>query len=234
MIFQTLTILVLSLLLARHRWQGNRMHRAVREWYQQQSVLLAHEADSVRDSSLQELFALRRSLELAASNQPEGSSADYQVWIRQLEGLQTSLNRFIDRLLPPFAEESLPLAVAAHLRKFKHPEKEFEFSIESAKDWDLDDPLHINKAILAFFQGLDSSFGGANGITTIDLAFDRVKDRKQVLVKLQCLNVHTERLHQKVQDLCQMVVFLSPIEYQLISDEQSLSLAFRWSTLEKK
>ena len=232
-IFQTLTILVLSVLLARDRWLVHRMHRAVRNWYQQQSALLAHEADSVRDSSFQELFALRRSLELAAINHSGRHPEQYQTWIHQLESLQASLSGLMDRLVPPFVEESLPLAVAAHLRRLKQHDELFQFTIEHPENWELNDPLHINKAILAFFQGLDSDIGSENGIASMNLAFNRTKSQKLVQIQMQCRESDTAMMCQKIHDLCRMIVFLSPIDYYLNSEESTLSLEFRWSTVQK-
>ena len=232
-IFQTLTILVLSVLLARDRWLVHRMHRSVRKWYQQQSALLAHEADAVRDSSCQELLALRRSLELAAINHSSRHPEQYQTWIHQLESLQTSLNGLVDCLVPPFVEESLPLAIAAHLRQLKSRKQGFEFTIEHLVHWELNDPLYINKAVLAFFQALDSDIDAEHGIAAIELAFNGAKSPKSVQIRLQCRGSDSSMMYQRIQDLCQMVVFLSPIEYCLGIEGKTLALEFRWSTVQK-
>ena len=212
---------------------GHRMHRVARQWYRQQSALLAHEAGSVRDSSLQELFALRRSLELAVIAPYSHAPDQYQTWLQQLESLQASLNRFMDRLIPPFAEESLPLAIAAHLKTPSQSTQGFQFSIKRAENWGISDPLHINKAILAFFQGLDSDLGSAGNITSMHLDFSRTKNFKHVLITLSCNRKDTTPLQEKLHDLCRMVVFLSPIDYNLVPEEHHLSLSFRWSTIEK-
>ncbi|MEO1297840.1 MAG: hypothetical protein AAFW75_19070 [Cyanobacteria bacterium J06636_16] len=208
------------------------MHKTVRKWYQQQSALLAHEADSVRNSSLQQLFALRRSLELAAIAPHDHAPEQYQTWIQQLESLQASLNGFMDRLIPPFAEESLPLAIAAHLKASTGDDKGFQFVIQRTEDWGISDPLHINKAILAFFQGLDSDIGAAGRVASMHLAFSRTKSHKHVLITLRCACKDTATLQTKIHDLCRMVVFLSPIDYHLALEGRNLSLSFRWSTVE--
>ncbi|MGF1523511.1 MAG: hypothetical protein ACFBSF_14440 [Leptolyngbyaceae cyanobacterium] len=208
------------------------MHKAMREWHRQQSKLLANEADSVRDSSLQQLFVLRRSLELAAIAPYSHTPEQYQTWLQQLELLQASLNRFMDRLIPPFAEESLPLAIAAHLKPASRNDQGFQLFIKRAENWGISDPLHINKAILAFFQGLDSDIGSTGSIASIHLAFSRTRDRKRVLITLCCVCKDTAILQKKIHDLCRMVVFLSPIDYQLVSEGRNLSLSFRWSTVE--
>ena len=207
---------------------------AVREWYKRQSTLLDQEVDTIRDNSLQELFALRRSLELAALRNCEADTEHYRIWIGQIESLHLFLNDLIDGLVPPFVKDSLPLAIATYLRKIKSGEENFEFSIQHSAEWDPEDHLHVSKAILVLFQELEEYIGVSDGISSIDLAFTQEQHEKQICVKLKSLNQISVNLREKIRELCRAVLYLSDIKYRTLSEGKHLSLEFRWLSAKKE
>lgn len=233
-IFQTLIILIMSLLLARYLKLEHRTHKAVRDWYEQKSMWLAHEANVVRNNSLQELFVIRRNLELVTTQRSGIDLEQCQTWLQQLESLQNSLNNFIEHLVPPFLEESLPLATAAYLTRVKSQKENFKFTIESADSWQSIDYLHVSKAVLTFIQALESDMGASDGISAINLSFVQAKYEKQVFIQLGCLSPINDKVRRKIYDLCRIVSLLSTIKYRILLEESYLFVEFRWFNVEEQ
>lgn len=92
--------------------------QALRWWHQRQVNRLHGSAELIRDGILQELFALRRGLELidGECNLPPES-------LRQLEALHLRLEEVSNELSPAFSRDSLPLAMQHILQVWqrRHP-----------------------------------------------------------------------------------------------------------------
>jgi hypothetical protein len=73
----------------------------LRWWHRHQAQWLTSEADAVRNGLLQDLFAVRRQLEIGA-----GENA-----LATVEHLYDALENLGDRLSSPYVQESLPLAL---------------------------------------------------------------------------------------------------------------------------
>lgn len=99
-------------------------------WNQRRSLQAQRQANLIRDRLVQELFSLRRSLELAVLNPVD--SDHYQQWLVQVEELQRSLLDLSHELAPPYLEASLPLALQYEIeqRKVQYPQLRFEIQLE--------------------------------------------------------------------------------------------------------
>lgn len=93
---------------------------ALRWWHQRQVDRLHEGAELVRDNILQDLFAIRRTLELSHDEHAPTSASD----LRQLEALHHKLERLSNTLSPAFIQDSFPLALQHHLKQWqgKHPD----------------------------------------------------------------------------------------------------------------
>lgn len=80
-----------------------------------------HQAEQIREGALQELFALRRSLELAAA--ANHLPQEYQNWLNTVEHLHHRLEHLSYALAFPYSEENLPLAIQYHMKDWQanHP-----------------------------------------------------------------------------------------------------------------
>lgn len=83
----------------------------LRWWHQHQAQQWNHEADLIRNGLLQEIFALRRRLELACQTQPNADEFGCAAHLAELSKLYTSLESLGNRLGSPYLQESLPLAL---------------------------------------------------------------------------------------------------------------------------
>lgn len=85
-------------------------------WHQQQSQVCRTEADVIRNGLMQDVFAMRRRLEMACHwASEEADACKCQVHLAELERLYVSLENISDRLDNPFTQDSLPLALRYRL-----------------------------------------------------------------------------------------------------------------------
>jgi len=92
------------------------MQRALQWWFRRQSVQLMSESERIHNGLLQEVFAIRRSLELSLVNEASTSATQNQDWLTRTEKLHESLVQLSDVLSPPYLGESLPLAIQSLLQ----------------------------------------------------------------------------------------------------------------------
>ncbi|MBF2072279.1 MAG: hypothetical protein IGS50_00730 [Synechococcales cyanobacterium C42_A2020_086] len=90
------------------------------QWWESRRVLrLNTEVEVLRDQVLQELFTMRRCLELVSLETGEAADQQRHVWLAQVETLHQSLERLGFQLSPPYVEDSLPLAIQALLGRIE-------------------------------------------------------------------------------------------------------------------
>lgn len=97
------------------------------QWWQQRQIHRTHEeAELIRDGILQELFAIRRSLELAHTEQQPIS----QESLQQLETLHDRLEQVSNALSPAFSRDSLSLAIQHLLHQLQQQYPQMQVSVQ--------------------------------------------------------------------------------------------------------
>ncbi|HEY9660161.1 MAG TPA: hypothetical protein V6C65_17015, partial [Allocoleopsis sp.] len=99
------------------------MQRALQWWFRRQSLKMMDQSEQIHNGVLQDLFAVRRSLELASANENPISTTQRQTWLNQAEKIHHSLEQISDFLTPPYLAESLTLALQMKLKdwQLEHP-----------------------------------------------------------------------------------------------------------------
>ena len=105
--------------------------RALQWWNQRQLDRQHQSAERIRDGLLQDLFAIRRSLEVTQHSSPTGSHLT-QV-MTQLDTLHLGLETLSNHLSPPFAHDHFNLAIQHYLQQWQqeHPTVSLVFSLTS-------------------------------------------------------------------------------------------------------
>jgi hypothetical protein len=96
------------------------MQHALQWWFKRQSAQLLTESEQIHNGLLQEVFAIRRSLELSLVDETGVSPNQGQDWLNKAEKLHQSLEQLSDTLSPPFLAESLPLAMQCMLERLQN------------------------------------------------------------------------------------------------------------------
>lgn len=83
----------------------------LRWWHQYQVQMLSQEADTIRNGLLQDVFAARRRLELICQSHGDDSDLGCKSCLTELEQIYSSLEKLSDRLVSPYLQSALPLAL---------------------------------------------------------------------------------------------------------------------------
>ena len=132
----------------KQRWMRER--RAWQWWQQQQTLQSHHSAESIRDGILQQTFAFRRYLESDLATEPQTEQT--VRWLDRFQTFYQSLEQLSNQLSPPFAADSLPLALQFLLKDWQkaYPHIALQFALPS--EWPYS-AAH-NQAILSVVTGL--------------------------------------------------------------------------------
>ena len=108
-------------------------------WHAQQQQRQQQQAETIRDGVLQEAFGFRRYLEAV----PSTGSPPEAGWLERFNQFYQQLEALSDELLPPFIEDSLPLALQSWLNRAPDP---IRLTVPSC---DRDLPVAHNQTVLA-------------------------------------------------------------------------------------
>jgi hypothetical protein len=96
------------------------MQKAMQWWSEKLTTRLWCESEQIREELLQDMFAIRRSLELSLVNNRDISIAMSQDWLERFGQLHQSLGLLRNVLSPAYIEESLPLAIQSMLNQWEY------------------------------------------------------------------------------------------------------------------
>lgn len=115
---------------------------ALKWWQQRQIDRRKNWAERLREEPTQELFALRRSLELTSQGDANHLIADHQHYLTSLEHLFASLHRLKQSLHPAFVEDSLPLALRQKIEDWEHQNPHFHYKLVMPTVWSFNAPYN--------------------------------------------------------------------------------------------
>ena len=143
--------MVLTLFVALLSWlfPSNHKTRQAFQWWQQQQVNRLHNgAELIRDGILQELFAIRRSLELAHDEH----EAVYHDSLQRLETLHLRLEQISNALSPAFIRDSLSLSIQHVLQQWQSQHPSITLSIQLPHD--LREPTLASRVVFTTLEEL--------------------------------------------------------------------------------
>lgn len=107
LVIGTVGLSVFMYYLRRLQYQRQALH-----WfYTKQSQQLMAQAETIREQLLQQAFALSRAVELGAMNSAHASMQQWKTCLTLTNEFNQSLENLSNELSPPFAADSLPLAL---------------------------------------------------------------------------------------------------------------------------
>jgi hypothetical protein len=107
------------------------IYETMRWWHQRQALQFNAQATEIRDDLLQELFAVRRGLEVWSKSNNNASSHYHHDWLQKIERLHQDLEEISNHLSPPYLEESLPLAIQYAVDSWRTHYRQLEFVLDS-------------------------------------------------------------------------------------------------------
>jgi hypothetical protein len=156
----------------------------LRWWHQHQTQWLASEADAVRNGLLQELFAVRRRLELMAGDDIHA--------LATVERLYDALENLGDRLSSPYVQESLPLAIQHALKGWP---SELTLEARLPNRWP-DEPIEYVTLVLSVLEHLRQTLAALPSLPqacTVNLSEKQGSKHLTVQLNLYGLPLGVER-----------------------------------------
>ncbi|MGJ3248163.1 MAG: hypothetical protein ACFE0I_19025 [Elainellaceae cyanobacterium] len=131
-------------------FSSNQQTRRAWQWWHQRQVDRLHDgAELIRDGLLQELFAMRRNLELACDEQKPISNEHLQ----QLEAFHRMLEQVSNELSPAYIRDSLPLALQYILQTWGDRHPDIQQSVQLPSSW-MDDEDDVQRIVVTAFEEL--------------------------------------------------------------------------------
>lgn len=123
--------------------------QALQWWYRRQSIQLGCEADKIRNTLLQESFTIRRTLELSLADSLPIPDRLGQDLLDKIEEFHYSLDRLVDRLSPPYSEDSLPLAIQYIIESWRTSCSWLNVDLELPIQWRYEPPERSQIVLMA-------------------------------------------------------------------------------------
>lgn len=202
---------------------------ALKWWQQRQIDRRKSWVERLREEPIQELFALRRSLELTSQGDASHLIADHQHYLTSLENLFASLRRLKQSLHPAFVEDSLPLALRQKIEEWEHHNPHIHYKLVMPTVWSFNAPYNSWLILDILDEWLMALGEDSLTIREITFALSERSSEQQLLVAFstpeQPLAFHNSPLFQILQ-----VVFAELLGGLWLIQEQTEHIVwcFRW------
>jgi hypothetical protein len=134
-------------------WVRNmRVKQVLQWWFQRQASILENQCETVQNGLMQDLFAMRRSAELASME--SGSTTVEPDKLRCLELIYNSLEEISDTLFPAYARESLPLAIQSKLNQWRNFHPALNIELDMPRYWHNEISSHQSQLIIYMLDEL--------------------------------------------------------------------------------
>lgn len=196
----------------------------LRWWHQSQAQWLNDEADAIRNSLLQDLFAVRRKLEML--------NPDSNPCLQDIEHLYHALDHLGNRLSSPYIYDSLPLAI-------QHTLKPWETALPVAADlptqWSAEAIEHIRLVLSVLDHLLKTLAALPHPVQRIKVGLTETGDRKHLTLQVEpgaCVADSLLSLGESEDWVYRLQTFqlLTQGEIQCIHEPTCLTWRLGWST----
>jgi hypothetical protein len=165
------------------------IQQSLQWWSFRQSVKLSMEADKIREELLQELFTVRRNLELSAIYNEELSIEKTQASLKQIDHLHRSLAKLSDRLFPSYLQDNLPLAIECLLESWIISNPHLDFHITMPLSWRYESAECSLIVLNALEQLLLINLQKVFTTSTIHVSLQEQHNLAQLIVKITHLDI---------------------------------------------
>jgi hypothetical protein len=152
----------------------------LRWWHQYQAQMLTQETDLIRNELLQEMFALRRRLEVSEQTPANAATPGGEVHLTELQRLYALLENICDRLESPFLQDSLPLALQHAMQPWQ---KQLTLRAVLPPTWE-PEPVEHTRLLILFLQRLLQQLAEAPGLPErCELRLEHTAQVKQLVLQ---------------------------------------------------
>lgn len=205
--------------------------QALQWWYRRQSIQLGCEADQIRNGLLQESLAMRRTLELSIEDSLEISHRLGQNLIDKIEEFHDSLDRLVDRLEPPYSQDSLPLAIQYIIESWRERIDRVNIDLDLPIEWRYEPPEISRIVLMALNELLRIIFSESLPELSIKVCLKIKEELAELMVQVSRSDGDIVISDSGLQDweyLSQSFQFLAPGESLHQHQDSNEVWYFRW------
>jgi hypothetical protein len=180
---------------------SRQMQQAMRWWFKQEAIDRAAHSDQIQNGLIQDLFAVRLSLQSPLPEQTEDRIRQQQIWVAEADKLHEHLSHLSNTLTQPYLAESLPLSIRSLLKRWEiaHPNRTLRLDLPL--NWHTE-PLERNRIILVTLNTLlkltvPSSISHA----TLEITLIDRLPQAELIVKITYPDLATRRSNTRAREL---------------------------------
>ncbi|MBE7384845.1 MAG: hypothetical protein F6J95_025960 [Leptolyngbya sp. SIO1E4] len=203
----------------------------LRWWHQYQAHKLNQEAELIRNKLLQEMFAIRRRLELSCETQPNAQAFDCETHLAELKRLYALLESLGNRLESPYLQDSLPLALQHTVQPWQ---TQLPLSTDLPPRWELD-PIEHTRLLILFVETLLQHLASATPLPhDCDLRLQHQAELKELTVRVRYETwlppAWISQISSPLQPLLKTFQLLMQGDYDQDLHPRTLTWVLRWQT----
>jgi hypothetical protein len=201
--------------------------KALQWWYGRQSMRLFQEAETIRDSLLQESFTIRRYLEILSMEHGDIP----QEYLIAIDRWHHSLAKMSDRLFPECLSDHLPLAIEFLLEKWLESYPHLEFDVLLPTNWRTEASESSLVVLTALDELLRITMSQNHEPTSIYIRLKLQENIANLIVSFYYSDVSILIYHSRLIEvlyLSQSFKFLTSGQCFFQSKQQSISYCFSW------
>ena len=204
----------------------------MRWWFKQEAIDLAAYSNQIQNGLIQDLFAVRLSLQSPLPEQEKDRVRQQQTWVAEADKLHEHLSHLSDALTQPYLAESLPLAIRSLLKRWEiaHPNRTLRLDLPL--NWHTE-PLERNRIILVTLNTLlkltvPSSISHA----TLEITLIDRLPQAELIVKITYPDLATRRSNTRIRELkylCRCFRCLAPGRCSYQPQSSAAVWRFKWN-----
>ncbi|MEC4812303.1 MAG: hypothetical protein SAK29_03345 [Scytonema sp. PMC 1069.18] len=214
---------VLWMLVSYHRTQ-----QALHWWYHRQHIRMRQEGEVIRDKMLQELFVLRRYIELSEVS-PNGNRNKLEKYdLENIEKIHHSFKQLSEYLYPAYIDDSLPLAIRCLLESWKTRNLELNIKHDLPQEWD-NEPGDRIRTILTAVEELLIIVSEISAPLSIVVSLEKHRHLSELKIQLTFPNpLKLTSQSQELDSLCCAFKFIISGECFYYQEYSTQTWYFRW------
>lgn len=190
-------IIVVSCLFLYHQ----QTQRALIWWHTRQWIRMHQEAEMIHNDLLQELFVIRRNLEISSINPSLYQQQQQQSNLATIEKFHHSLKELSDYLSPAHIDDSLPLAIQHTLVKWRSRIPELNLQMELPTDWPPESLYTLHVVLMALEELLQIILSNISGRLSIIVSLKARGNFNELMLQLTDLNKSKETYISNIKEV---------------------------------
>lgn len=179
--------------------------QAMSWWYQRQHVRMCQEAELIRNQMLQELFVLRRNIELAQLNSSQTTFDEKNL--EHIQRIHSSLVELSEYFYPAHLDDSLPLAIRCFIKSSQSRLSNLDIQLELPEEWNKESEEMSRVLLMILSESFEIFDRNQRYLSSVLVSLNKNSSNKQLRLEIQ----HNSQPHHDNSDYLQELKSLGHI-----------------------